>query len=260
MTDFKEIQSYLKSESFKNDYLTYIKSRKDNKLISFLDDIDTNKKYYRIGINKNQRFKKVINKDSQTIKEINSLINKLTDDNYDKIKSLILEKISADYLYPYIIENIIENSLSHHIYISLYVNLLNELNFTKKNTIIVKTCDKYYNELFMKRNTDSKSSYENLCNENKKLDNIIGYSLLISHLEKENIINKYIDKVIDPFVNDLLRVEDEKDIYKMLVSFYSISQIHYTIIPERYQKILKQLKVNTTSSKIRFKIMDILGE
>ena len=52
----------------------------------------------------------------------------------------------------------------------------------------------------------------------------------------------------------------EKDIYKMLVSFYSISQIHYTFIPERYQKILKQLKSNTKSSKIRFKIMDILGE
>ena len=142
----------------------------------------------------------------------------------------------------------------------MYVNLLNELNFTKKNNIIIKTCDKYYNELFIKKNTNTSSSYENLCNENKKLDNIIGYSLLISHLEKENIINKYIDKVLDPFVNDLLTIDNEKDIYKMLVSFYSISQIHYTFIPERYQKILKQLKSNTKSSKIRFKIMDILGE
>ena len=241
MTDFKEIQTYLKSESFKNDYLKYIETKKDNQLLHFLDSIDTNKKYYRIGINKNQRFKKVINKDSQTIKEINSLINKLTNDNYEKIKILILEKISADYLYPYIIEKLIENSLSHHIYISLYVNLLNELNFTKKNNIIIKTCDKYYNELFIKKNTNTSSSYENLCNENKKLDNIIGYSLLISHLEKENIINKYIDKVLDPFVNDLLTIDNEKDIYKMLVSFYSISQIHYTFIPERYQKILKLL-------------------
>lgn len=259
MCDFKEIKSYLESNNFKNDYLNYIKS-KDNNLIQFLDDIDTNKKYYRIGINKNQRFRKVVNQDSQTIKEVNSLINKLTTDNYETIKKLMLEKISADYLIPYIIENLIENSLSHHIYIPLYVNLLSSLDFKKKNSIVVKTCDKYYNELFLKLNAQSKSSYENLCNENRKLDNIIGYSLLISHLEKENIINKYIDKVLDPFVNDLLMKDDEKDLYKMLISFYSISQIHYTVIPERYQKILKQLKLNTKSSKIRFKIMDILGE
>ena len=62
-----------------------------------MDSIETNKKYYRIGINKNQRFKKVINKDSQTIKEINSLINKLTNDNYEKIKSTSSDPTTSVY-------------------------------------------------------------------------------------------------------------------------------------------------------------------
>ena len=50
------------------------------------------------------------------------------------------------------------------------------------------------------------------------------------------------------------------DLYKMLVSFESISNIHYQIIPKRYQIILDNIKKQTSSSKIRFKIMDILKE
>ena len=37
-------------------------------------------------------FKKIINEDSQTIKDINSLINKLTEENYEKIKKIARAK------------------------------------------------------------------------------------------------------------------------------------------------------------------------
>ena len=251
-------ESLLISSDFLQEYKVYLSKFDSQPLKEFLDNIDTNKKYYRIGINKNQRFKKVINEDSQTIKDINSLINKLTEENYEKIKGIILEKIKEEYMLPYIIEKLVENSILHHIYIPLYIKLLQEINFPKKKSILIKICDKYYSNLFNNTIDNSLSSYEKLCNENKKIDNIIGYSLFISHLEKENIIDNYIDKVLDPFINDLLE-KNEIDTYKMLISFYSISKIHYTIVPERYQKILKKLQKSTKSSKIRFKIMDILG-
>ena len=51
----------------------------------FLDSIDINKKYYRMNINKNKRYKKETTEDTQLIKNINSLINKLTDSNYEKV-------------------------------------------------------------------------------------------------------------------------------------------------------------------------------
>ena len=54
--------------------------------------------------------------------------------------------------------------------------------------------------------------------------------------------------------------DDTSELYKMLVSFESISNIHYQIIPKRYQIILNKIKNDTSSSKIRFKIMDILKE
>ena len=105
-------------------------------------------------------------------------------------------------------------------------------------------------------------SYQELCLKNKNTDNIIGLSLLISHLEKEKIINNYIDDVLQPFMNNILNINDENEIYKMLISFYNISQIHYEDkeIPKYYINILTNLKQKNLSSKIKFKLMDILNE
>ena len=103
------------------------------------------------------------------------------------------------------------------------------------------------------------SSYEKLCSKNKNIDIVIGFSLFISYLEKEDIIDNFIEKVLDSYMNNL-QSNNDIELYKMLVSFESISKIHYQIIPNRYVTILNNIKEISGSSKIRFKIMDILGE
>ena len=51
-------------------------------------------------------------------------------------------------------------------------------------------------------------------------------------------------------------VEDQ---LKLLLSFQNISQIYFgNEIPEKYKLILSDIKKNTKSPKIKFKIMDIL--
>ena len=55
-------------------------------------------------------------------------------------------------------------------------------------------------------------------------------------------------------------IKDEIDIFKMLTSFYNISELYYDIIPGKYKEELNKLKNKTSSSKIKFKVMDILGE
>ena len=165
-----------------------------------------------------------------------------------------------DYLIPYIIEKLIENSIVHHIYIPLYVGILKEVKSNKKTAILLRLCNKYHTKFFYENTSSSdKSNYANLCNENKNIDNIIGFSLLISHLEKEDIIDNYVEKVLDPFVTNLSSMNDI-ELFKMLISFYNISEIHYTIIPKKYTSILNDIKTTTKSSKIKFKIMDILKE
>lgn len=258
MSSIEIIKEYMESPDFINMYNDYLKNKGDS-LISFLDNIDLNKKYYRMNINKNKKYTKITTEDTSLIKEINSMINKITNSNYDILKSQIIEKIKVDHIIPYIIQKLTESSMKHHIYIPLYVGILKDINSEKKKNILIRLCNKHYTEFFHEYNADNNTTeYEKLCEKNKNIDNIIGFSLFISHLEKEEIIDNYIEKVLDPFMNNLS--DDNSELYKMLVSFESISNIHYQIIPKRYQIILNKIKNDTSSSKIRFKIMDILKE
>ena len=255
--------SILETNEFKEYYKDYKHSVNINSLTDFLDNIDTNKKYYRMGIQKNKRYKKDITEDTGSIKEITGLINKITDKNYEKLKQEIISHIKVDYIIPYVIETLTEHSLIHHIYIPLYVGILNDITSTKKQEHILKICNKYYHKLFIdKVDTSDKSNYLQLCAKNKNIDKIIGFSLLITHLENNNIIENYVEKILDPFMEQITTIEDDIEIFKMLTSLHNISMIKYSEsnIPETYIETLQSLKTSTKSSKIRFKIMDILGE
>lgn len=252
------IKEFINSEGFilqYNDYLV----KQNNSLQSFLDNIDINKKYYRMNINKNKKYVKTTTEDTSTIKEINSMINKLTDINYEVLKKQIIDKITVNHIIPYIIEKLAESSIKHHIYIPLYVGILKEIKSVKKNMILIKLCNKYHTEFFYSFDNNAESSYEKLCDNNKNTDNIIGFSLFISHLEKEDIINNFIEKVLDQYMENIIDKNDI-ELYKMLVSFENISNIHYSNIPKKYKLILDSIKSQTKSSKIRFKVMDILKE
>ena len=163
---------------------------------------------------------------------------------------------------PYLIENLIEKSILHTKYIPLYVGVINDIPFDNKYNLILKLCNKYYEQFFdFKIQNNNDTTYLKLCAKNKNTDNIIGYSLLIAHLEKENIINGYIDKVLGPFMENISNNENHNDVFNMLTSFYNISVLYYENgIPQEYVRVLTDLKDKTSISKIRFKIMDILRE
>ena len=88
MSSIEVINGFMKSDDFLKKYDDYLK-KKDNSLQSFLDNIDLNKKYYRMNINKNKRYVKENTKETSLIKEINSMINKITNVNYEVLKSKI---------------------------------------------------------------------------------------------------------------------------------------------------------------------------
>ena len=259
MSSYEVIKEFLQSEEFRTKYNDYLKV-KDKKLLDFLDNIELNKKYYRMNINKNKRYKKETTEDTSSIKEINSMINKITNTNYINLKDMIIKRINAEHIIPYIIQKLTESSFIHHIYIPYYVGILKEIDSNKKTQILLRLCNKHYTEFFYANKTvEDDSLYEKLCSKNKNIDNIIGFSLFISYLEKEEIIHNFIEKVLDSYMNNLSSNNDI-ELFKLLVSFESISKIHYQIIPQRYTTILNNIKKDTNSSKIKFKIMDILRE
>ena len=259
MTSFEKVVDLFQTSSFKEGFEEY-KSKNTktiNEITEFLDSIETNKKYYRIGIQKNKKYRKRQNEDTEDIKNINSLVNKITENNFEVIKNEISTLINKEHLIPYIIETVIEKSILHHRYIKLYVSVLKDINTKNKIKFITQKCDKYYDDFFNKFKVDG-SSYEDLCKKNKNIDNIIGLSILITYLEKEKLLLNYVDKVLDPFM-ERVGETNEEELFKMLTSFYNISQLYYEEIPEKYKEKLVKLKEGK-SHKIRFKIMDILDE
>ncbi len=241
------------SKEFLNCFEEHYTNKNKEQLISFLNNIDTNKKYYKMGIHKNKRFKRVENTDTTNIKTINSLLNKLTTDNYKIIIQDIL-KLVQSHILTYIIENIIQKSLLHHIYIELYVELLNSINEKHNiNFLLNKILNKIYNNLINEK-TNSET-YEDLIKKNNNLDTISGLSILITHLEKKNNIQNNSKKII----NDLLEKVDYNDLdnlYKIILCIYNIIKIN-TLLKNTYSQKLDIIKSNKINSKIKFKIMDI---
>ena len=131
MSSIEVIQGYMKSDDFVKKYTDYLIT-KDNNLSVFLDNIDLNKKYYRMNLIKNKKYAKVATQDTSAIKEINSMINKITDLNYEILKKQIIGKINVEHIIPYIIQNLAESSLKHHRYIPLYVGVLADIDSPKK--------------------------------------------------------------------------------------------------------------------------------
>ena len=241
------------SKEFLNCFERNYTNKNKQQLISFLNNIDTNKKYYKMGIHKNKRFKRVENTDTTNIKSINSLLNKLTTENYKIIIQDIL-KLVQSHILTYIIENIIQKSLLHHIYIELYVELLNSINEKHNiNFLLNKILNKIYADLINEKN-DSET-YENLIKKNNNLDNISGLSILITHLEKKNNIENNSKKII----NDLLEKVDYNDLdnlFKIVLCIFNIIKIN-TSLKNIYSQKLDLIKSNKINSKIKFKIMDI---
>ena len=253
--DSETIEEYLSSKTFLDNFTKkYTNEKSKKQLINFLDNIDTNKKYYKLGINKSKKFKRVENTDTSSIKNINSFINKITNENYETIKNSILPLLKTHYL-SYVIENIIEKSLMHHIYIHLYVLLINDIS--KKydiNILLNKEINKIYNNLIQKNNQGD--TYQDLCNRNNNIDKLCGLTLLISNLEKNNKI----DKNTNVITNDLLtniNYDDLDYIYKTLLCIQNMFQINKSLVVKFKEKLI-QIQKNKINSKIKFKIMDIL--
>ena len=117
------------------------------------------------------------------------------------------------------------------------------------------TLNKYYSFIFENKDIKSDNVYENLCNENKRTDNMIGYLMLMTYLDKENMICDRINKLITNIMNDILEKEND-EIYKLLNCMFNIGVISTDYIND-HMVVLKKLKDKKYNSKVRCKVMDI---
>ena len=239
------------SEKFNNLYDD--NSYKNNQLKKFLNNIETNKKYYKMGISRNKKFKRKENTDTLIIKEITSLLNKLTYENKNENIEKINISLKPQFL-KYIIENVIDKSLLHHIYIELYVELLNIISKTYDiNDILNTMIDKYYNTLVNEEN--SVDSYENLIKKNNNLDKLCGLGIIVGYLEKTHNLNKDSQYIISDLIKNI-DYSDTDNLYKRIICIFNVIKVNPCIRDLFYDE-LNDIKKNKIPSKVKFKIMDI---
>lgn len=263
------LNDLFQNETFLDDYNFFIEdNEKIKKMEKSLNSIELNKKYFRLTMNKNTGYKKKyknknLSEDTIAIKEINSLINKCSDKNLTKISEKIHERINdKNYLSQLIIDSIIEKSLINTIYIKIYLELIqyvfkNTKNLNDMINSSIKSAYEKMNEVII---DESQSDYLQFCDKNKKLDKLIGYSLLIAECEKMNIIKDQIHPLLDKLINILNETEDNDEKYKCSQCLYNIFKSLYNTskLPPVYYEKITNLKNKEKFMKVKFKYMDIL--
>ena len=266
---FDDYQKLKKDNDFLKEYEKYKTNKPIQEFSNFLNNIQLNVKYFRLTTNnkigKNKHYRnKNISKDTLSIKEINSYLNKLTENNKKKIIQNIQTRIdNKSYLNDIIIKNILNKCILQPSYIKCYLDVLLEIygNINNFTTIIETNIQQIYETITKNKEEISQSEYLDFCDKNKKLDLLIGYSILITELEKQNIIKNKIHKFLDYFLNIMENQDDTDEKYKSVQCLYNIFKSYYeedTELPQGFIDKLTYLKNNEKSMKIKFKLMDII--
>jgi hypothetical protein len=261
----KQVLELFSSDLFEKDYNKYLNNKKCIEFIHFIDNIQLNTKYFRLTTNnkigRNKRFKnKNCSNDTLCLKEINSLLNKLTDKNLDNITNEIKKKLEGkDYLKDLIIKNILDKCIVHQNYIHFYIQILIDI-YNINEIMITKIIDEIYLSINDKNIDETQSEYLQFCDKNKKLDLYIGYSLLITELEKSNIINNKIKPSIDVLIDILNNNSEDSERYKCTQCLYNILKSLFgdNELTEEYSLLINKLISGEKTPKIKFKFMDII--
>ena len=251
----KEYETDSEIENIINKYLGY-------------KTVSTNTSWRKIY--KSSIFKQDLNEIDKKKHELKSLLNKISNKNYDEIKKKIIIISESNNIIDYCIEYIFEIAVKQSVYCSQYVKLIKECIKIDKSIIefISDKCLKYKNltnSNNVKKNKDL--SYDDFCENNKLKTFKEGYSQFIGELFTNNIINKEIvidnlenmftilkiileNKTDDEFIEDLiicttkllLTIKDKLDNDYIKQIILKIEQIYSS------NKIIKRLK---------FKLMDL---
>ena len=115
-----------------------------------------------------------------------------------------------------IIDNILDKCIVHTPYICIYLTLIQNLylNVANLNQSIENSIESIYNKIQNQDINKEQSEYLQFCDKNKKLDQLIGHSLLITECEKLKIISNKIHPSLKELLSILETNEDSNEKYK----------------------------------------------
>ena len=267
MYDESVLNDILKDPSFNQEYEIYKRDTKDlHTFCEFIDRIEFNKKYFRLSMGKQgykkKNYVKTLSSDTIAIKEINSYLNKITDDTILKITAEIQTRlVGRDYLQRMILETLVEKCLLYPQYIPTYLRLLSGLYPDPQiHPRFMECIQKVFEKVLTDEINTEESEYLQFCSKNKRLDKIIGHSLLITECEKKGLVEGQIHHTLQSLLEILSGTTDNDEKYKGVQCIYTIMKSLYGThpLPEGYNLKLHSLIETETSNKIKFKLMDIV--
>jgi len=246
-----QINHIFESEEFNTNYIEYRKTI-DTNFLKFLDLIDINKNYYKLHVS-TKKYKN-LSEDSINIKEINGLLNKVAEKNYKEYSKKIVIILKKDVnILSFFIDSIVEKCILQNTYLQYYIYILvtikSNIDIT---TLLEKTLIKYYN--ILNENSKETELYKILCENNRKIDNYIGYCRMITQMEMNDIVSDKLNNLIDYIFNEIGSDTNEDNIYKYINCLYEIIKIN-----NNYKNIImgKLENYKSPNKKIKFKIMDM---
>jgi hypothetical protein len=290
-----DLEEIFSSKEFTDKLADELISVKSTSLLKFLNSLPTNKNYYKTGQrNKFQRgFRKkpTQSEETQTIKKVNVLLNKMSPLNVPKIiEGVLLELKFYPHLTNIVTESILEKAILQNTYCPHYVDLIIELIKVHDvkhilGTLLTQFKEKYITNEYMDSGTDAgtvasedastgpeknaQEKYDDFCKKNKLKDYLMGYAILIVQLYNKKLVNlNYINMIINLLLNKLyytdmadIDVNQEKlDLVENNV--FCLHKIFTTVRNKKelkgfIQKIDILLEKKKYKPKLRFKMMDI---
>lgn len=252
---FNNINEQFTSDTFINEYNEYKKnnSQKIKDFNSFLESISYDK---FSNINKSTP---KINKSLDYHKNITLNLNKLSNSNINNIKNNIVNIINNnDNILDKTLDIILNKSILQlnycNNYITLIVDIYTDLNYDYK-THIHTFLDNFKIPTF-----STTDDYNALCDNNKKLDILLGYIHLVSYCEHNNIISDKFESVFDKLLDIYISTDNNDEKYRCIQCIYTLFKEFYkdNELPINYKSKLENLLKNETNYKNKFKIMDII--
>ena len=251
-----------------------IKNRELDKTIKQIVDIIRSKKKITFTKKPYKSIKptnlKILKNEEQFKCVLIGLLNKLAFNNYDKLKSEILNICETNQCYDYFINCIFDIAVKQHTYSTLYVNLLNEIinKYDKTQDFINTKCLEFKSITKNDNSKDSKDlEYDEFCENNKKKNIKIGYSQFIGQL----FLNKFIsyDIVMDTlkmFINELIEETLVKEsIEDYIICIEKLFTTIFNLIKKDDLDYIKNvissfIKKDTIPKRLKFKLMDLIDK
>ena len=161
-----------------------------------------------------------------------------------------------------IIENILEKCINQPQYITYYIQVLLRIygDLSDFNKLVQDNINTLYKKIYATDINTEQSEYLQFCDKNKQVDLLIGYSILITELEKHKILENKIIEALNTLINTIDKSTNDNERYNGCQCLYSIFKSYYgdNILPQGFINKLETLQNKEKVMKIKFKIMDIL--